>query len=226
VREEPVGEGLGEDRAVVAVERGEARGELVEERPVAALVVADREPVAVGAQPAVHRAAGVLDASALPAVIGIEVVAALESDRRGQRERRVQDAGGVGVAQAGLPAVGAGQPAEQMVEAAILHHHDHDVLDAGELGQRQQIEQAGVAALAAQQQRPAGGRGRALEESSSRGSVLHGQRTLCVRVRRGHPAGRPFTPGSRVCAGTTAHGARTGTVAAPEAVDPADPASR
>jgi hypothetical protein len=102
----------------------------------------------------------------------------------------MEDTAGVGVAQPGLPAVGAGQPAEQVIEAAILHHHDHDVLDARQLGQRQQIEQAGVAALPAQQQRATGGGRRALEESSSRRSLFHGQNSLGGR-RPPRPAGGP-----------------------------------
>src|ERR1041384_5814963 len=77
VQEESVGEGLGEDRAEVVIEGCVAGGELVEERPVRALVVSDREQGTVGAQPAVHRTVVVLDPAALPAVIGIEVVAAL-----------------------------------------------------------------------------------------------------------------------------------------------------
>src|SRR2546423_15381926 len=48
----------------------------------------------------------------------------------GKRMSRVAHAGAVHVGQAGLLAVGVRQPAEKMVEAAVLHGHDDDVLDA------------------------------------------------------------------------------------------------
>ena len=44
---------------------------------------------------------------------------------------------GSGYVRAGLPAVGVGQPAEEVVEAAVLHHHDDDVLDPGLRRRRQ-----------------------------------------------------------------------------------------
>ena len=57
------------------------------------------------------------------------VAAALEVGR--ERMRRVRDAASVEVRQAGLLAVRAGQPAEEVVERPVLHHHDHDVVDPG-----------------------------------------------------------------------------------------------
>ena len=52
--------------------------------------------------------------------------------------RVVRRAGRVEVGEAGLPAVRVGKPAEEVIEAPVLHHDDDDVLDAGALrmGQR------------------------------------------------------------------------------------------
>src|SRR5205085_11704492 len=42
---------------------------------------------------------------------------------------RMRDAGSIDIAQSGLPPVGAGDPAEEMVEGAVLHHQQDHVLD-------------------------------------------------------------------------------------------------
>jgi hypothetical protein len=44
------------------------------------------------------------------------------------------DAARVCVFEAGLLAIGVRQPAEEMVEAAILHHQHHNVLNLGSCG--------------------------------------------------------------------------------------------
>src|SRR5262249_4480115 len=50
----------------------------------------------------------------------------------------------VGVAQAGLLAMCAGQPSQEVVEASILHHHDDNVVDARGLSGRQWLLSRGV----------------------------------------------------------------------------------
>ena len=59
---------------------------------------------------------------------GVDVLAALGGV---QVVGGVRDAVAVGVRQPGLFAVCAGQPAQVVVEGTVLHHHDHDVVDAG-----------------------------------------------------------------------------------------------
>jgi hypothetical protein len=46
-----------------------------------------------------------------------------------QTIRRVRCPAVVQVGEPRLPPIGVGHPAQQMIEAAILHHHNHDVLD-------------------------------------------------------------------------------------------------
>src|SRR5206468_10581656 len=52
--------------------------------------------------------------------------------------RGVASAAAIGVAQPRLHAVGAREPAEEVVERAVLHHEHDDVLDAGCRGVGQQ----------------------------------------------------------------------------------------
>jgi hypothetical protein len=184
---EPVGEGLARERAEVAVQRrvllgqraddGQVRQRLAPAPVIHIAVVADRERVRGGErdprvvgrrrralQEAVHLPVVVLNQPAFPAVVGVAVPAALEVGR----ERVV----GVGVAvDRGdvlqvVPPVGAGQPAEEVVERAVLHHQDDDVLDApGTVGANRG---RGVGDSLAEQvgagDRKAGGNGRDLEE--------------------------------------------------------------
>jgi len=100
-----------------------------EERQVLLPVVADRiEVVAVRAQPAVARAAVPLDPGAVVGVVGIGVRAALEVGR--ERVGPVRHARRVEVRDPRLFPVGARKPAHDVVERAVLHHHDDDVVDA------------------------------------------------------------------------------------------------
>ncbi len=120
-----VGIGRGQDRAEEAVEGGEGASHGGHERQVLLGVVADREGVvAAGAQEAVHTAAVHLVAAALPGVVGVGMGAALEVG--GEPVGRVRIAGGVAVDEPSLPAVGPRQPAEVMVEGAVLHHQHDD----------------------------------------------------------------------------------------------------
>ena len=148
---EPVGECLSGERAEVAVQRRVVLGERADDRQVrqglagsVAMevgVVADRERVRRGEcyarvvrrgrrplQEAVHPAVVVLDEPAFPAVVRVAVPAALEV--RGERVVRVRVAVDRGHERQVVPAVGTGQPAEEVVERAVLHHQDDDVLDA------------------------------------------------------------------------------------------------
>ena len=117
----------------IAVDRRPLRRRAPEKRQVAVTVIADGIIVVhAGAQPAVARAAVVLDAAALERVIGIGVRAPLEIGGEGMRLLQVPIA--VRVLQAGLPPVSAVQPSEQVIERAVLHHDDDDVIDPGGRG--------------------------------------------------------------------------------------------
>ncbi len=122
----------GHDRAEVAVvERVGVRGP-GQEADVLALVVADRELVRsrallVALKEAVHLAAVVLVAAAVPAVVGIAKATALEVGREVMRGM----AGAVepGIGEAGVLGVGGGVPAEVVIEGAVLHHQDDERVD-------------------------------------------------------------------------------------------------
>ena len=131
-----IGERRPEDGAEVPVERPPVEHRAAEEGKVFLAVVADGEDV-VGAQPPVTRAAVVLHPSPGIGVIGIAVTAALKV--RGQRKSRMGNAGGVDVREPRLLAVGAREPAEEMVERPVLHHEHDDVLDAAGRGVRQHV---------------------------------------------------------------------------------------
>src|SRR5690606_19768985 len=154
--------------AEVSVARRPRRHRLAEEREILLAVVADREEV-VGRrpEPAVAGAVGELDPTAVVAVVGIAVLAALPLGR--ERIGRVRHAAPVDVLEPGLEAVAAGEPAQEVVVRAVLHHHDDDVLDARRLGvgKRQMLDVGGVAvgavAAAADHQR-AGRSGEPREE--------------------------------------------------------------
>jgi hypothetical protein len=64
-------------------------------------------------------------------MVGVGVAAARV---RRQVVGAVRDAVPVDVGQTGLLAVAAGEPAEEVVEGAVLHHHHDDVVDAGRVG--------------------------------------------------------------------------------------------
>ena len=148
---EAVGERFPGERAEVPIERRVSLSERADHRQVRKgfgrpvwieiRVVADREGIGRGQghpgvvrggrrplEEAVHSAEVVFDQPALPAVIRVAVPAALEV----WSERVV----GIGVAvgcrheSQVVPAVGTGQPAEEVVERPVLHHEYHDVTDA------------------------------------------------------------------------------------------------
>src|SRR5207302_11405923 len=121
-----VGKRGAEDGAEIAIERRPVERRAAEEGQVLLAVIADREDV-VGPQPAVTRAAVVLDSSADVGMVGVAVAATLKV--RGQRERGMRDTGGIRVREPFLPAVRPGEPAEEMVEGAVLHHEYDHVID-------------------------------------------------------------------------------------------------
>jgi hypothetical protein len=122
-----VREGGGEDGGEVVVAGGEVAGEGAEEGELVFDVVADGEGVVGGgSEPAVHEAVVDLAAATGVGVVRVWVGTAYVG---GELLGGVGGAGGVGVGEAGLLAVGSGEPAEDVVEAAILHHDDDDVLD-------------------------------------------------------------------------------------------------
>jgi hypothetical protein len=129
---EAVGVGLGHHRGEVAVEHRPVAGGVRVERQVLVGVVADREQVVVaGLEEAVELPALELDPAALVGVVGVLEAAAV---RRREVVRLVPDPLAVDVAQPRLLAVRPLEPAEVVVEGAVLPHHEHDVLDAGVRG--------------------------------------------------------------------------------------------
>ncbi len=171
VHVEAVRRGRAEDAAEVAIADGPVRGAALEERQAVGGVVADGEGIArrLRQQKAVHLAAVDLLAPAGVAVVRVGEQAVLVVRR--------EIVGGVAVArrvlenQPGLDAVGAGHPAEVVIEGAVLHHHHHDVIDARVLRRRQACGTAAAAGLrrtaaaAALQQGPAGDTGDAADEA-------------------------------------------------------------
>ena len=163
--------GRGEQRAEEAVEGGEFLRRRGDEGQVLLGVVADREDVVFArAQEAVHVAAVELVPPPFPGVVGIGVRAALPVG--GEPVRFEGLAGGVGVGEARLAAVGPGQPTEVMVEGAVLHHQHDDrverhVLRAGDIdpvgGRRLREDRVGTED-ARHPHRQAAGQGGALEE--------------------------------------------------------------
>ena len=127
--EEPVRVRLGENRAEVVVAGREVAGQGAGERPVGLGVEADGIGVVVAPGEVVHGPAVELVAPALVGVVGVGMGTA---HGIGEMGVGVQRAVGVGVLQRRrvLHAVGAGEPAEEVVEAPVLHHHHDHVLDA------------------------------------------------------------------------------------------------
>ncbi len=60
-------------------------------------------------------------------MVGVIVSAAGEIGHEGKC--LVRSSGGIFVSEASLPSAGIRQPSEKMIEAAVLHHHQHYVLD-------------------------------------------------------------------------------------------------
>ena len=62
-----------------------------------------------------------------------------------QRVSRMRNPVGIKVRQTRLLTIGAGEPSEEVIEAAILHGYDDDVIDAG-LVRRRERERTGCLA--------------------------------------------------------------------------------
>ena len=56
--------------------------------------------------------------------------------------RRVRRTAGITVTESGLLSVRTGKPAEEVVERAVLHHHDYDVLESGGVRRRQRLAES------------------------------------------------------------------------------------
>src|SRR6266404_1266023 len=121
------------DRGEVVIADGPARRRGAHEGEVALLVISDRVNV-VRSKPAVTFSVVVFDTAALIRVIRILKRTALEV---GQMMRRLELPGEIGITKSRLASVGSRQPAEKMVEGAILHHHENDMIDARVLRSRQ-----------------------------------------------------------------------------------------
>ena len=128
VLEETIGIGRPQDGAEVTVTCCVRLRQAAHERTVPGLVVADGEGVAgrVG-EKAVHLPVVVLEAAALVGVVGVLEAAAVELRLV---KGRVAAPLPVGVGEPGLSPIGVRQPSEEMIEAAVLHHDDDDVLYA------------------------------------------------------------------------------------------------
>jgi hypothetical protein len=125
----PVRHRRAEDRGEVAIaHRPGGRGP-AEERQIGLRVVAEAVVVVVARpEPAVTASVVVRNSAAGVAVIRVREAATLEIRR--QRVSRMCGSALVEVGQPGLPAVGARKPAEEVVEGAVLHHHDDDVIES------------------------------------------------------------------------------------------------
>src|SRR5262249_6775106 len=71
----------------------------------------------------------------------ISLPAALKVGREGVR--RVRNVVSIQEGQAGLTAVSAGQPAQEVIERSVLHHHEDDVIDPRQLRRRQRGGRSG-----------------------------------------------------------------------------------
>src|SRR5262249_11440331 len=126
--EHPVGKGRAEDRREVAVADQEVARQCGVEGQRSFRVVADGEDVVPArAKEAVHRAVVVRHAALVVGGVGVRVAAACVIRTKGKSG--VSGPVTVGVTEAGLFSVGAGEPAQKVVEAAILHRHDDDVFN-------------------------------------------------------------------------------------------------
>ena len=118
-----------QDRCEVVVECSEVAGKAVEERKLRFGIVADAEVVIrSSAQPSIHFSTVDFAASPSVGMVGIGMRAA---DEIREVICRVSYALRIKVSEASLRATRPWQPAQEVVEAAILHHHDNDMLDAG-----------------------------------------------------------------------------------------------
>jgi len=123
---EAVRVGRAQDRGEPAVEHSGLTDELAVERQIALQVVAECVVVVGALAEAVELAPRVLDPAAGVGVVRVVEAAALVL---GQVMGGVPDAVVVGIAQTGLPAVRAREPAQVVVEGPVLHAQEHDVLD-------------------------------------------------------------------------------------------------
>jgi len=137
VHVQPVGEGLGHDGGEVAVEGCVLASEGAADGDGLLAVVADGVDVVDlaarwGLQPPVVATVVELDQPSIPGVVGVGVAAAGEIGA--QVVRRVLVTVQVRVPETLLPPIGAGQPSEQVVEGAVLHHEDDDGVERASWG--------------------------------------------------------------------------------------------
>src|SRR5262249_61827008 len=105
-------------------------GQLVKEGLTGFCVIADRVYVITsGAQESVHRAVVVRDPALVIGMGGIRVAAAGIVGRKGVS--RMRDAVLVPVTESRLLTVRSRDPTEKVVETAIFHGDDHNVVDPG-----------------------------------------------------------------------------------------------
>ena len=194
--------GRGEQRAEEAVEGGELARHRGDERQVLFAVVADREHVVFArAQEAVHAAAVELVPPPVPGVVGIGMGAALPVG--GEAVGFELLPGGVGVGEARLATVGPRQPAEVVVEGAVLHHQHDDRVERQVLrvGDVDAVAGGGLAEdhvgaeHARHRHRQAAGQGGALEELAAAHEAVGIDRLEPLgrqpdRARRWGPASR------------------------------------
>ena len=131
VRVEAVGVGRREDAGEPAVTDGEVIDQLARERQVAAGVVAEGEVVVAPPPEPVARPAVELDAAT---VVGVTGVVGPAPGVGGEVVGGVGEAGIVEVLEPALAALGALDPPEVVVEGAVLHAQDDDVVQAGVTG--------------------------------------------------------------------------------------------
>src|SRR2546427_11038568 len=115
---DPIRKSRPEDRTEIAIERCPLRPRATQEGEILLPVVAYRERI-VDAEPAVARTAVVLHPPTGIGMVGILVAASLEIRR--ERIRGVARAAGVDIAEARLPPIGHGQPAQKVDEPHVRH---------------------------------------------------------------------------------------------------------
>ena len=127
VLEHAVRKSRGEDRSKVVVEGGEVAGQRTVKRQVGLQVITDAENVIGGrAQPAVHGSVVDFASSSRIGVVRIRMRAAYE---RREPISGMRLAIFVQIGKTSLCSVAAWKPPEKMIETAVFHHHDDDVID-------------------------------------------------------------------------------------------------
>src|ERR1700722_666351 len=112
----------------IPVARGIVSSQRGAERKILLPIIADGiDAVGRWLQKSIHLAAIIFEPRTRVTMVRIVIIT--PGEIRSKREGGVRISIVIQVAEPGLPAVGIRQPAEKMIEAAVLHHGYHHVLD-------------------------------------------------------------------------------------------------